>query len=493
MTQVLRYLGIAREFEAHADEATPSDGSGIIDVTLTNIPILPGTIIIETPVPAQEAHDDGNGNIVEDAASGIVGTINYATGKLYCTGAAVSTAYTTTYDEHTFGTKIAPKFFVDQSSAGLDVPDSPEIIKPGGLTRFKRKHAPGMYVPVGPVEFVADPPLLWYWIWLLLGSKATTDNTSTIADEATPSDGDGIISATLANTPIVPGTVIIETDVPATEAIDDGFGNIIEQAASGITGTINYATGALECVGTTASHAYTTTYDEGTFEHILTASNNLEALSATLKLGKDVFMHTFTGCGFSQLTLTVEKEFATVSIDVSAQKDEGEPILTLANVTIPQGYPTPFHKVTVKKANHGSAVATSADVESLTLTINMNISGEDGVTIGSRHPRRNWGGEVEIMLDATLVFEDTTELENFWGGASSPSADGTSEQVYQLILDGGVLGDVTIDLHKDIINTLAIQPSGRDRVSQEITAEALYDETATEIITVTCNSVYNYS
>ena len=394
--------------------------------------------------------------------------------------------------ESTYGTKVAPKFFIDQSSAGLDVPDSPELIKPGGLTRFKRLHSPGMYVPSGPVEFVADPPLLWYILWLLLGSKTTTDNTSEITDELTASDADGIIDVTLANTPVVPGTIIIETDAPAQEAHDDGFGNIAQDNASGISGTINYATGALYATGATASHSYTTTYDEGTFEHIITPDNDNIPLSATLKLGKDVFMHTFVGCSFSQMTITVEKEFVTISTDVIAQKDEKETLLTLSNVTIPQGYPTPFHKMTIKRIDYGDSLAVSTDVESLTLTINMNCSGEDGVTIGSRFPRKIWGGLMEVMLEMTLAFTATDELENFWGGSSAPSADGTTEQKYQIVLDGGALGDITIDLYKAIINGLTTQPSGTDRITQDLSAEILYDATESAILKATCNSVYNY-
>ena len=70
--------------------------------------------------------------------------------------------------ESVFGTKVAPKFYVDIASAGLDAPDGAELVKPGGLTRLNRRHAPGMYSPSGPVEFVCDPPLLWYLLWLLL-------------------------------------------------------------------------------------------------------------------------------------------------------------------------------------------------------------------------------------------------------------------------------------------------------------------------------------
>jgi len=396
--------------------------------------------------------------------------------------------------EAEYGTKLDPKFFVDTASAGLDVPDGPELIKPGGLQRFKRDHSPGMYVPSGPLEFVADPPLLWYILWLLLGTKATTDNTSTISDEATPSDASGIISATLANTPVVPGTIIIEDSGSVQEAHDDGFGNIVQDAASGIAGTIDYATGVLYATGAQTSEAYTTTYDEGTFEHVITSSNDNEMLSATLKLGKDYFMHTFVGCAFQQMVLSVEREYAMVSLDVIGQQDEKETILSLANITIPQGYPLPFHKMTAKMVDYGGTLSdVSAIVESLTLTINNNADGEGAVTLGSRFPRRIWSGEMELTAEMTLVFENTNELEDFWGGALAPSADGVTEKAVQLYLNGGALGTVTFDLFRCIPTNWKVSTSGRERSTQEFSLEALWDTSQNAIIKATCSSVYNYA
>ncbi len=397
--------------------------------------------------------------------------------------------------ESVFGTEVAPKFFIDQASTDINPPAGAEIIKPSGLTRVKRVHGPGMYIPEGGIEFVADAPLFWYLLFIMLGSKATTDNTSTIADEATPSDSGGIISATLASLPVVPGELIIETDTPAQEAHDDGFGNIVEDSASGLSGTIDYATGVLLVTGATVSHAYTTTYDEGTFEHIIESDNDNVMPSATFALGKDLFEHTFTGTVISQMVLSVSREWAVITLDVLAQKDEKDTIRTLVNVTLPQGSPIPFHKVTMKAADYGSALADiSAIVEELTLTINNNGDGEGGVTIGSRHPRKIFAGDLEVLADLVVHFDDTTILEDFWGGAAAPSADGTQEKAYQVFLDGGVLGDVTIDLFKAIMTTPPdISPSGRDRISQSFSVEALFDSVEDLSVRFTCNSVYNYS
>lgn len=400
--------------------------------------------------------------------------------------------------ESTYGTKVAPKFFVDPTSLGLNTPDAPEMIKPGSLTRVPQNHAPGMYTPSGPVEFTCDAPLLWYFLWLLLGDKTTTDNTSsqTAEELLTTGAGETTGSGTLGSLPVVPGTLTIELDGGADVAEDDGFGNITELAASGVTGSVNYATGVVTLAGLTESSTYDADYDNGTFSHVITVDESLqEMLSATLKLGKDEFMHTFVGCAFSQLTLDVEKEWATISIDVLAQKDEKEAILTLPNVTIPQGYPVPFHKVTAKAVDYGGTLADiSAVVEKLTLTINNNADAEGGTTIGSRFPRKIYPGEVEIMVDMTLAFDNTNDLENFWGGASGPSASGVVEQALQITLDSaGVLGSVIFDLYKAIPLNVGLTPSGRERLTQELSFQVLYDAIADEVLTATCTSPYNYA
>jgi hypothetical protein len=397
--------------------------------------------------------------------------------------------------ESTFGTKVAPKFFIDQSSSDLNPPDGAELIKPGGLTRHKRAHAPGMYVPEGSVEFVADPPLLWYILWILLGDKTTVDNTTPRTGEATPADGSGIISATLANTPVVPGTLLIDDSGATLSAHDDGFGNIVEDGGSGISGTIDYATGVIYATGGTPSEAYVSDYDDGTFEHTIESDNDQVLPSATLKLGKDEFMHTFVGCAFSQIELAIEREWGVVTLNVVGQKDEKETILTLPNITIPQGYPLPFHKTTIQAADYSGSLANiCAKVEALTLSINNNADGEAGITLCSRYPRKVYGGDLEITMDLTLSFDSTDELEDFWGGASGPSDDGTTEKKYQLVLDGGPLGTITVDIYRAIMTTPpTISPSGRERIQQTFSIEAFYDEVAGAPITFVCDSVYNYS
>jgi len=61
------------------------------------VPINPGTYTL-TESASQKAHDDGAGLIIQDAASGIAGTIDYNGGHVELTGLTASKTYTYDYD-----------------------------------------------------------------------------------------------------------------------------------------------------------------------------------------------------------------------------------------------------------------------------------------------------------------------------------------------------------------------------------------------------------
>lgn len=399
--------------------------------------------------------------------------------------------------ESEFGNKVSPQFFVDIASASLDTPEAPELVHPGGLTRFERTTKPGSYVPQGNVEFPVDPNTLYYILWLALGAKETTDNTSSEAAEewATTGAGETTATATLDNTPVVPGTVTIELNAGADVAEDDGFGNLTELLVSGVTGTIDYTTGSITLSGLTAETQYDADYDHGTFEHVITYGTAAEMLYATLKLGKHEFMHTFTSCSFNSVAISIEKEWAMVSAEVVAKADEKENILTLANVTIPQGFAVPFHEASLKMVDYGGSLGdVSADIEKFTLTINNGVDGQAGLAFNSRHPQRHWAGVVEITFEMSMVFDGTDELEDFWGGASAPAVGGTTKKAVQLTLSNPLsLGDQVIDLYKCIFEGVKTPISGRERIIQEITGRVLLDDAETEIIACTCDSIQNWS
>jgi len=405
-------------------------------------------------------------------------------------------------EETTFGTKVAPPFYAEANSISIDPPDSPNLIRESSIARTKRTVAPGMYVPGGSIEMVADPATLYYWLYLLMGTIAETDNTTPVTAESdliTTAEGETSGSGTPDNFPIVPGTVTIEPHEGSDLIEDDGFGNMVDVATSAVDmGTVNYLTGLITVTsGLTESTVYDVNYSHGDYEQVVTLQNDIELESFTLKTGKDEFMHTFTGCAMNSLTLSVEKEWVTVSMEFVASKDEKETIMTQAAVValIPQEYPLAFHHVTVQAVDYGgSLVDISSDVEKLTLTFTNNADAEGGVTLGSRFPRRIFAGGFDCNIEMGIVFNSTAELEDFWGGATGPSTTdiGTLKALSILLNSGHGLGDVVFDLPRCIVQKNALQPSGRDRVIQEISMEALYDDTAAYQCQVTSNVLYSW-
>jgi hypothetical protein len=214
--------------------------------------------------------------------------------------------------------------------------------------------------------------------------------------------------------------------------------------------------------------------------------NNLILPSGTFLLGKDAFEHEFAGGTVSQLTLNVDKEFARATADVIAQKDAKNAIKAEANLTMSAAYPLAFHELTVE-LDEGDE---SAYVESVTLTINNNAAGDAGVNMGSRYPARIYAGDIQVSFSLNVAFEDTGEKEKFWGGANGPSDDGSTSVDLTLTFDSGSYGSLVFSLPSVIYDAVPIQPSGRDRIVQNITGRAFYDDTSeTEILATLENKI----
>jgi hypothetical protein len=397
--------------------------------------------------------------------------------------------------ESTYGTQADPLFFVTHAQSTLDTPKKSLLLRPTGLGRVDVGVDLGAYIPEGGIELVADPaimPVFWY---LVLGGDPSTNSSSVSPkSESAPSNSSGVISKTLSYLPVVPGSFTLKlTDTLVAQ--DDGFGKIEEVGSSGITGTIDYSTGALRCTGASPSQTYTAYYSAGTYVHTISLDTELlEMPSATLYVGKDVFEHIFLGACFTSFTLEAERDYITVSMDVAAQKDLQDTIKTTSEVLAltPQSYPCAFHAAAFKLGTYGSTLNDmSASVEKLTLNLDLGADAEGGVTIGSRFPRRIWTGETEITLELTLVFSDTTMLEAFWGSSSGAGSTLPTEFAGQIIVTGNNLGSFTISLPRLIIESSKLQPKGRDRLSQEITARVLLDKATSKILEVENSSVYD--
>ena len=211
------------------------------------------------------------------------------------------------------------------------------------------------------------------------------------------------------------------------------------------------------------------------------SKNILDSFCA--RVGKDLFEHVFSGCVINTLTLKVEGAYCELTASIMAAKDAKATLKALADLLLPTEYPLAFHEVTAKIAT----VDQSAKIKSLNIEISNNLSIESGKTIGSRYPRLIRAGERTVTVSKTLMFDETDELERYWGGASEPSILGGTEFALEINFSAGVDGSLKIDLPRFIYTAMGQKPSGRDEQEQTTSGRAflpeeIVEETDTDIV-----------
>ncbi len=274
-----------------------------------------------------------------------------------------------------------------------------------------------------------------------------------------------------------------------------------EQGSSGITGWVNYLTGEVHLDGLTVTNTYDFDYlykdtDFTVIYTIVPVDGNVMP-SFTAYLGKDIYEHVMLGCVINQMDLSVEQELVNISLDIQAQKDKKGTIRTIDELlmNLCRGEPLKaWSHCTLKQADYGDTLADiSADVRSLSLSIVNNATTEENIGLGSRFPYDGTAGALEITGSATLQFDDTSWKEAFWGGTTEPSADGSDLKTLELtITDNDGWGDAVITLGRVHLQSVTHQPSGREKMMQEISFEALWDCTTEEIINVVVRTLNNW-
>jgi len=204
--------------------------------------------------------------------------------------------------------------------------------------------------------------------------------------------------------------------------------------------------------------------------HEIYSSDDLELPSFCAKIGKDVFEHEFRGCVVNSLSLSVG-DWCEAEVSIQAQKDYKNDLKDLEDVIadLPDEYPLSFQDVSLKIDDSEE----ECKVTSLTLNIDNNVDAQR--CIGKRYPKRIPASEREVSLEMELYFDDTDKLESFWGSTSGVSDDGGDEVKLQIDVDSGDYGSMEILMAKAEYMSVAQQPSGRDAISQTITARAFLD------------------
>lgn len=397
--------------------------------------------------------------------------------------------------ESSYGVGVPAQFHIDPTAISMDSPSDPNMEYIGGMGRMPNKFAPGMYITSGGVEFAGDISTLYYIMWLALGTKVTSAAGITpVTGEAIGStDSNGNLSGTLANTQVNPGTVAIYDSNPTQVLEDNGAGALVEVGASGASGIIDYETGDFVIRNSTVSDAHTADYDHGEYVHTINPTPNVAMPSFTLRAGKDVFEQVFLGAVINSLGITVEREWMNISLDLLGSKDQNATLEAKEDLKLVAEHPVPFHKVCLWQADYGGSLSDiSADVDSLTINIVNNASVEEGVGLCSRFPQKAFTGALDITGEIVLDFETLDYLQDFWGGTTEPTDDST-KKVFRVTMDAGGFGDATLDFYQAYFQSVAKQPSGRDRLKQTLTFKCLWDPLAADIMQAVFNNLQNYS
>ncbi len=218
--------------------------------------------------------------------------------------------------------------------------------------------------------------------------------------------------------------------------------------------------------------------------------------SFTARLGKDHFEHVFTGCVINSLEIAVEGEYCMATAEIIAARDVRAAIADRGSIILPAEYPLVFHEVKASIAGSDR----SADVKTLTLSIGNNLAVESGRGLGSRHPYRIPAQNLDVMLNMTLWYANSAELERYWGGATGPAIGGSQEFPVVLNFDSGTHGDMIIELPRFAYTQVQQQPGGRGEIVQSVAGRAfLTNETllggsptvSTEILATVINAQGN--
>lgn len=208
---------------------------------------------------------------------------------------------------------------------------------------------------------------------------------------------------------------------------------------------------------------YEVTGADTSFTHRFYPEQTALMPSFTARVGKDVFEHVFSGCVVSSMSLELDDNFLLASMDLLGGKDEKATLQ--ATPTFTQGEIYAPHQITATVDGNDE----SAFIESFTITIEMNADNENGVTIGSRFPRRAFRGAFMVEVELGLSFFSTVQLEKFWGNTTGPSPNTLSEHALTIHVGSNI--DILIPR---FVYTSMTQPlEGRDRIEQTATLRGL--------------------
>lgn len=232
------------------------------------------------------------------------------------------------------------------------------------------------------------------------------------------------------------------------------------------------------------------TVESGAYRHTFRPANEIPSL--TIDVGKDYFQHTFIGSKINTLEVAVEKgDIAKVTASINSQKDKTETLLTSPDLWSELAWS--FSQATV------SLGGTTKKIKNFSLSINNNLSVEDGTILGSVFPDSIPEGKRDIELNFGIMFESTADLKAFYGGAGYTEATAITERAVVLTLTGGTIGatstnySLTITIPAVIYQESKQPVSGRTPITQNVKAVAMHDSVSGyQISAALVNAVETY-
>lgn len=230
---------------------------------------------------------------------------------------------------------------------------------------------------------------------------------------------------------------------------------------------------------------YTVTGDQTNgYTHTFFPKRGALMPSFSAKVGKDIFEHIFLGNVIESIELSIENEWASMTVNTLGMKDKKGVLADQVNFTEGKVFTAPL--VTLDK--NGTDMSTQ--VNTLTLTVETGANVEDSMGFASRFPKKAFQGSMVVELELELAFDNLNELMDFWGGDMEPSSEVLRYFSYTLHL-----GENYDIIFPKMIYTASSQPvEGRDHITQTVTARALYDNVQQEgpIIVSITNDKPNY-
>jgi len=211
---------------------------------------------------------------------------------------------------------------------------------------------------------------------------------------------------------------------------------------------------------------------EGTNTHEIYPKENTVLPSYTVRLGKDIFEHIFTGCVANGLELAIEDSFIFATLDNIGARDKRGTLKEVAALTLFNENLLSFVDTSLAL---GAAVDYNCKIKNLTISITNGADAGPGKGFGSRHPCRIPVGARNIDIKGNLFFEDYSEYAKFWGASSAVSADGVSTEAMILTIDSGTDGSLEFNFPKLAYTDLKTPPSGRGEIVQAFSGIALID------------------